>query len=85
MNMNEIFDLLAAGSVETANYLPMEATMFLDVFAMAHDNGEITSTLLAETTDGKNVVLAFIMNDTLYQSKHPEYQPKNQIPELKIH
>lgn len=85
MEMSALLDIITEGKVVNTNYLPMEARKFLERFEAKFDSGEISHTLLDETIDGEDVVVAFIMNGELYQSDLPQYQPRNIVPELALH
>lgn len=85
MEVSALLDLIAEGKVVNAKYLPMEAHQFLIRFGDRFESKEITHALLGETTDGADVVVAFIMNGELYQSDLPQYQPQNTVPELALH
>ncbi|MCY9865112.1 hypothetical protein OTK49_21570 [Vibrio coralliirubri] len=85
MDMTPILNLITQGKVKSANYLPIEQVDFVMVFDLAIANNEITYLVINETSDGKKIILGYVMDDTLYQSNNPNFHLPKLIPELNKH
>lgn len=74
MTTEQIRALLAMSNKEDAHYLPMKKGEFIELFDIAIESGEISGVISMPASDNNEYVVAYVMNNCLYQSSNPNHK-----------